>query len=352
MSCDNSFQCKKNDTSVCVTWKFIKPTGSNNGAYLPAVTVCANQYFPPIEVGVVPTVTTDDLSVSWNNDFYMEATVTDIGTVPVTERGFVWATSANPTISDNKLVVGSGVGSYSGHLTDLPNGDTVYVKAYATNSVGTGYGNELTGVPQYTPCLMKGTKVTLFNLVQKNIEDIEYNNHLLVWDFDEGRYTNANPVWISTPSVVDSYCLAKFSDGSELKSVLPHLGHRIFNIDLGKFTYPMETEIGTRTFNVEGAEVTLVSKEIVNEQGEFYNIVTNKHINLFANGILTSARLNNIYPIENMKFVKDNRELKDVTEFSEYPAALVEGFRLIEQPFSIEEIKSYVNDKLLKMVTN
>ena len=40
-----------------------------------------------------------------------------------------------------------------------------------------------------------------------------------------------------------------------------------------------------------------------------YNIITKQHLNCFANGILTSCRLNNMYPIENMKFVKDNRKL-------------------------------------------
>lgn len=70
----------------------------------------------------------------------------------------------------------------------------------------------------------------------------------------------------------------------------------------------------------------------------FYNIITYKHINIFANGILTSNSLNNIYPINNMKFIKDNRELRSIEEFdvSDY---VFEGLRLAEQP-NCETIKA------------
>jgi hypothetical protein len=51
---------------------------------------------------------------------------------------------------------------------------------------------------------------------------------------------------------------------------------------------------------------------------DYYNVITDYHINLFANGILTSCRLNNIYPIKNMKFVKSNLMYNEQKITSEY----------------------------------
>jgi hypothetical protein len=103
------------------------------------------------------------------------------------------------------------------------------------------------------------------------------------------------------------------------------------------------TPIGTTTFNDSGIEVTLISKEVVVEEVEYYSVITNHHINLFANGILTSCRYNNIYPIANMKFIKENRP---VVSKSEYPArigAYYEGLRLAEQTIPIEDTIAYID---------
>ena len=64
------------------------------------------------------------------------------GNVSVTARGICWSTSQNPTIEDNKTTDGTGVGSFTSNLSDLESNTTYYVRAYATNEVGTSYGEE------------------------------------------------------------------------------------------------------------------------------------------------------------------------------------------------------------------
>lgn len=60
----------------------------------------------------------------------------------VTERGVVYGTSTNPTISGDKVVAGSGDGSFSAFIDDLTANTTYYYRAYGTNITGTGYGTE------------------------------------------------------------------------------------------------------------------------------------------------------------------------------------------------------------------
>ncbi|MBM3440818.1 MAG: hypothetical protein FJX94_08180, partial [Bacteroidetes bacterium] len=69
--------------------------------------------------------------------------ITNNGGTPVTQRGVVWSTSPNPTTANNQSSDGSGTGNYTSTLTGLTASTTYYVRAYATNSAGTAYGNEL-----------------------------------------------------------------------------------------------------------------------------------------------------------------------------------------------------------------
>lgn len=192
-------------------------------------------------------------------------------------------------------------------------------------------------------CLAKGTKITLADNTYKNIEDITYDDEILVWNFDEAKYDKAKPLWIKKAESCPRYNLLKFSDGSELKTIDQH---RIFNKQKGMFTYPMtdDTPIGTITFNEKGEEVTLISKEVVSEEVEYYNVITNHHINLFGNSILTSCRYNNIYPIENMKFIKDDRVLSIDSYDNEIPCKYINGLRLSEQNYSKEENIKYIRN--------
>lgn len=58
----------------------------------------------------------------------------------ITERGFVWSTSINPTTTDTKVIVVGTTGAYSGSITSLTQGVTYHYRPYAINSIGTGYG--------------------------------------------------------------------------------------------------------------------------------------------------------------------------------------------------------------------
>jgi hypothetical protein len=69
--------------------------------------------------------------------------ISNDGGASLTERGVVWGTSTGPTISGSKTSDGTEPGTFTSSLTSLTPSTTYYVRAYATNSVGTGYGTEV-----------------------------------------------------------------------------------------------------------------------------------------------------------------------------------------------------------------
>jgi hypothetical protein len=74
--------------------------------------------------------------------------ITDDGGTTVTVRGVCWSTGQTPTISDNKTEDGAGAGSFTSSVTDLEPNTTYYLRAYATNSAGTGYGSAVSFTTQ------------------------------------------------------------------------------------------------------------------------------------------------------------------------------------------------------------
>lgn len=159
-------------------------------------------------------------------------------------------------------------------------------------------------------CLIKGTLITLADGSKKPVEDITYDDELLVWNFYKGCFDKAKPRWIKIAQTASVYNKLTFDNGATL-GLVGEGGtqgyHRIFNEQARLFTHTgvPETPIGTITFAEDCTKPTLVKQELVHEEVEFYNVITETHFNLFANGILTSCKNSNKYYIENMKYVTD-----------------------------------------------
>ena len=157
-------------------------------------------------------------------------------------------------------------------------------------------------------CLIAGTLITLSNGTTKKVEDITYDDELLVWDFFNGCFTSAKPRWIKIKQTSPVYNKLTFSNGATL-GLVGEGGtqgyHRIYNKQAGLFTHTgvPETPIGTITFAEDETEPVLIKQELINEEVDYYNIITDKYFNLFANGILTSCKCSNMYRIKDMKYV-------------------------------------------------
>jgi starch-binding outer membrane protein SusE/F len=92
---------------------------------------------------VVPILTTTAITSITGNSAAGGGNVTGDGGAEVTERGVVFGITAAPTVADSKTTDGDGNGSFVSAITALNGNTTYFVRAYATNSAGTGYGPEI-----------------------------------------------------------------------------------------------------------------------------------------------------------------------------------------------------------------
>lgn len=91
----------------------------------------------------LPVLTTTDVYGITQTTAISGGNITnDVGET-LTYRGACWSTNQNPTIADSKSTDSTGVGEFTSSLTALKPGTIYYVRAYATNRIGTAYGNEV-----------------------------------------------------------------------------------------------------------------------------------------------------------------------------------------------------------------
>lgn len=86
------------------------------------------------------TVVTGEVTEVTDNSAKCNGEVTDNGGVTVSEKGICFALTENPTIDDQRVSAGPGVGEFTCTLTGLTQNKTYYVRAYAINNVGPAYG--------------------------------------------------------------------------------------------------------------------------------------------------------------------------------------------------------------------
>lgn len=94
---------------------------------------------------VAPTVTIQDVTDIGKWTATGNGNITSIGDAAVTQHGVCWATTPNPTTSDSKTEEGaaSGTGAFTANMTSLTPNTTYHIRAYATNTAGTSYSNDL-----------------------------------------------------------------------------------------------------------------------------------------------------------------------------------------------------------------
>lgn len=94
---------------------------------------------PGLTTGVVASITEASATVGGN--------VTADNGGAISERGICWGTGENPTLEADHFMaaaLGTGIGEFTATITGLNMGTPIYVRAYAKNSAGTSYGEQVT----------------------------------------------------------------------------------------------------------------------------------------------------------------------------------------------------------------
>jgi uncharacterized protein (TIGR02145 family) len=113
----------------------------------------------------LPTVTTTSITNITQTASTGGGNVTSDGGASVTARGVCWNTTGNPTINNNKTTNGSGAGTYTSSITGLSANTTYYVRAYATNSQGASYGQQISFTTSTVTVVgEKDTQTSVFNV--------------------------------------------------------------------------------------------------------------------------------------------------------------------------------------------
>jgi len=90
---------------------------------------------------LLPVVTTSEVTSISYNSAKSGGTITSVADSNIIARGVCWSATETPTIADNKTTDGGGIGSFTSSITGLIPATIYYVRAYATNIEGTGYGS-------------------------------------------------------------------------------------------------------------------------------------------------------------------------------------------------------------------
>jgi len=131
---DTHYQIWQNPQTKYVTLRYVREKDPNN-----PIVAGAKKYFA-LRIPTVTTAGIKNITHTWAES---GGNVTDDGDSSVSERGVVWHTHSNPTYTDNigRTVDGSGTGVFeNSHIHSLKPGTRYYVRAYAKNDIGVGYG--------------------------------------------------------------------------------------------------------------------------------------------------------------------------------------------------------------------
>lgn len=169
------------------------------GVLLMLITGCQKKDLPATVPFVYTIVATDITTTSAN----IGGNIVLDGGKAVTARGVCWSINSNPTIAlSTKTSDSIGSGSFTSRLTGLTASKPYYVRAYATNSAGTAYGNEV-----------------LFATIGERVTDIDGNIYLTaaigtqIWmaeNLKTTRYRDGSPI----PNITDNFEWGRLTTGA------------------------------------------------------------------------------------------------------------------------------------------
>lgn len=286
----------------------------------------------------LPTITTFNASNITKNTATSGGNVTSSGGATVTLRGVCWSTSSNPTIANSYTNDGSGTGSFTSYLSSLIPNTLYYVRAFATNSAGTAYGNQISFTTQ------SGTQI-----VDYIYDDGIYEQGWIINPGYSVWLGNEFPVTTSgTIKTVKLYFLLNANHGNSLLHIdFFNQNHQPIG-NTTSFTPPTDNWISVNVNNVPFA-------------GKFYAMVHWDNVTTETNWL--AEDLNGTYAYLDLAWQFDGLSWVKMSTFSPYNTGVFliriiaeipssnEGTDLFEiGPLATPEIRSVINPNAIKSI--
>lgn len=192
------------DNLLCETQYYIRAYATNEMG-----TSFGDQVsFTTAKCYALPTVITGSVSSITDFSAICGGEVIDNGGAHVIDRGICWDTVQEPKITDSKISIGTGLGGYSGSITGLGTYTKHYVRAYATNNTGTGYGDEISFVTLWDNSAISDYDGNTYGTIQIG-DQIWMQENLEVIHYSDGtpiQLVEDNEAWEALGHEEKAYC--------------------------------------------------------------------------------------------------------------------------------------------------
>jgi uncharacterized protein (TIGR02145 family) len=138
---------------------------------------------------VLPAVTTTAVTNIGATTATSGGNVASTGGSAITARGVCWSTTQNPIVTGSHTDDGSATGAFTSSITGLTAGTTYYLRAYATNGVGTAYGNEISFTTPNPPTTTTGAATSITSSTATLGGTVNANGYSTVVTFEYGLTT-------------------------------------------------------------------------------------------------------------------------------------------------------------------
>jgi len=188
----NKFECELNELSTNSKY-YIKAFARNElgTGYSPEKTYQTTSF--------APTVSTINMTAVTANTATFDAIITDDGGSTITQSGFCWSTTQNPTILSSKVTNTTGNVNISNTITGLIGSTTYYIRAFATNSVGTTYSEQALFITLPTINIGSTSSITYKSAIISAIIPAQGNNKIIEYGICWGTNTNPTVQTFSMP---------------------------------------------------------------------------------------------------------------------------------------------------------